>query len=281
MSNLTINDTFNKAIKSGLSGASAMTIQVSSLMWMRTTMNYQYTNGGTFLKTIPKLYNEGGIPRFYRGLVPALMIGPLSRFGDTAANGLALHLTENNDFCKNMPIFVSTGMASILAGSWRIFVLPIDAWKTSKQVHGADGLKLLSQKMKINGVSTLYQGAMASSLATMVGHYPWFLTYNYLNHYFPKIKFEDDLFKALIRNASIGFSASLVSDTVSNSIRVVKTVKQTNTNKITYQDAIKSIIKESGMKGLFFRGLETKLLTNGIQGMCFSVFFKLFQETMN
>ena len=27
-----------------------------------------------------------GIPRFYRGLVPALLQGPLSRFGDTAAN---------------------------------------------------------------------------------------------------------------------------------------------------------------------------------------------------
>ena len=29
---------------------------------------------------------SGGIPRFYRGLLPALVQGPLSRFGDTAAN---------------------------------------------------------------------------------------------------------------------------------------------------------------------------------------------------
>jgi hypothetical protein len=38
-----------KAIKSGAAGATAMTIQVTSLMWMRTTMNYQFKNGGAFL----------------------------------------------------------------------------------------------------------------------------------------------------------------------------------------------------------------------------------------
>lgn len=32
------------------------------------------------------LYKEGGVVRFYRGLGPALLQGPLSRFGDTAAN---------------------------------------------------------------------------------------------------------------------------------------------------------------------------------------------------
>jgi hypothetical protein len=32
------------------------------------------------------LYADGGIPRFYKGVIPALLQGPLSRFGDTAAN---------------------------------------------------------------------------------------------------------------------------------------------------------------------------------------------------
>lgn len=277
---MSYNDTFKHSLKVGLSGASAMTIQVSSLMWLRTTMNYQYSNGGSFIKTLPKLYKDGGITRFYRGVVPALMIGPLSRFGDTAANGLALHLIENNQQLKDIPIFLSTGFASVLAGSWRLAIIPIDAWKTSKQVHGKNGINILSQKMKVNGLPTLYQGAMASSLATMVGHYPWFVTYNYLNHYIPRINYSDDAFRALTRNAFIGFSASVASDTISNSIRVIKTVKQTSSEKITYPNAIKLVLKEGGYKGLFFRGLETKLLTNGIQGICFSVFFKLFQEKM-
>ena len=37
-----------KSLKSGISGASAMLVQVLSLMWMRTTMNYQFKNGGGF-----------------------------------------------------------------------------------------------------------------------------------------------------------------------------------------------------------------------------------------
>ena len=41
-----------------------------------------------------KLWHEGGIPRFYRGLAPALFQGPLSRFGDTAANTAILALLE-------------------------------------------------------------------------------------------------------------------------------------------------------------------------------------------
>ena len=46
------NKSKNKALNGGLAGASAMVFQVSSLMWMRTTMNYQYAEGGTFKNTL-------------------------------------------------------------------------------------------------------------------------------------------------------------------------------------------------------------------------------------
>jgi len=39
-----------------------------------------------------------------------------------------------------LPIFVQTSIGSFLAGMWRLNTLPIDAWKTSKQVHGHAGL---------------------------------------------------------------------------------------------------------------------------------------------
>ena len=35
----------NRALGGGASGAAAMGIQVTTLMWMRTTMNYQYRYG--------------------------------------------------------------------------------------------------------------------------------------------------------------------------------------------------------------------------------------------
>jgi hypothetical protein len=124
-----------KALKSGTAGASAMTVQVLSLMWMRTTMNYQFMNGGSFIPTLKQLYSQGGVLRFYRGVIPALIIGPISRFGDTAANMFAKNSFSEKSAAK-IPIFVQTSLGSILAGFWRFTTLPIDAWKTSKQVHG-------------------------------------------------------------------------------------------------------------------------------------------------
>ena len=55
-------------------------VQVGGLMWLRTTMNYQYRHGTSTLEAMRYLYKNGGIPRFYQGAGPALIQGPLARF---------------------------------------------------------------------------------------------------------------------------------------------------------------------------------------------------------
>ena len=92
---------------------------------------------------------------------------------------------------KGVPIFVQTSLGSVLAGTWRLSTLPVDAWKTSKQVHGENGLKIVIDKYKSHGIKASYQGGVASATATMVGHYPWFVTNNYLDYYMPKYSFKD------------------------------------------------------------------------------------------
>ena len=54
-----------RALGGGLPGFVAMLIQVVALMWMRTLVNYQYSRGGSFAQAFRKLYDEGGIGRFY------------------------------------------------------------------------------------------------------------------------------------------------------------------------------------------------------------------------
>lgn len=72
-----LNKSLNKAIGGGISGSLAMGTQVLSLMWLRTTMNYQYRYGYNTTTAIKILYKDGGIARFYRGILPALiMFGP-------------------------------------------------------------------------------------------------------------------------------------------------------------------------------------------------------------
>ena len=274
MSQTSFQNIFEKSVKTGVSGAGAMTIQVTSLMWLRTTMNYQYKFGGQMIPTIQNLYKEGGILRFYRGYVPALMVAPIARFGDCFSNQLALNYFSGTD----LPLAIQTGSASVMAGGWRILTLPIDAWKTSLQVHGNKGIQVLRDKIAKEGVKGLYNGAIASSTATMMGHFPFFLTYNYCDEYIPKIKYKDDPLKALSRNAFIGFCATFVSDTVSNSMRVIKTYKQTHHENIKYSEIVKDILQKEGVNGLLFRGLKTKLFTNGLQGVVFSIFYKYFGE---
>lgn len=259
-----------KSFNSGLAGFQAMTIQVCSLMWLRTIMNYQYKNGTSIKETVSILYKQGGIRRFYNGLLPALIQGPSSRFGDTFANTMALETFKKT----NLPIFVQTMAASLAAGGMRILLTPIDTLKTMSQVQGKDARAILTSKIKAGGVMVIYHGALANAAATVIGHYPWFVTLNYLDKYIPK--YEGNKKKTLLRNAGIGFTSSIISDTCSNFMRVIKTTRQTDSVPRPYIDVVSSIIKKDGISGLLFRGLGVRLFTNGLQGLMFNVLWKLF-----
>lgn len=267
-----LNKAYNRAIGGGVAGSSAMIIQITSLMWLRTTMNYQYKYGGNFRESLSKLYNDGGIKRFYRGYSAALAIGPLSRFGDTAANAYILSLFEKS----SIPVSIQTLCGSSVAALWRAFLMPIDAVKTTLQVKGKSGLSVLKTKMINHNPLILYHGTIASMSATFVGHYPWFLTYNILNEQIPKY---DELHKKLLRSAFIGFNAAVISDCSSNFLRVIKTVKQTSKNNSRYSEIVKNIIKKNGVKDLFGRGLKTRIITNGIQGILFTVCWRFIEES--
>lgn len=81
-------------------------------------------------------------------------------------------------------------------------------------------------------------------------------------------------------SAFIGFCSSAVSDTCSNSLRVLKTTKQTSEVSISYFQAANQVIAKDGVAGLFFRGLGTKIIANGLQGLLFNVLWKLGMDMM-
>eukprot|EP00934_Nitzschia_sp_Nitz4_P007928 Nitzschia sp. Nitz4//scaffold173_size47512//30225//31472//NITZ4_007162-RA/size47512-processed-gene-0.37-mRNA-1//-1//CDS//3329538814//7918//frame0 len=292
------------AIRGGTAGAVAMGANVACLMWMRTTcptvmaisclstnfvtikmtnlffvdvfqINYQYRNGTTFPKALKTLYADGGIPRFYRGVIPALVQGPLSRFGDTAANTGVLTALDHMESTKDMNVGLKTAAASASAALFRIFLMPIDTVKTTMQVTGK--FSAVADKVRLAGPLSLYNGAIAAASATFVGHYPWFLTYNFLSEQIPE---QDGALAKLGRRALLGFCSSAVSDTCSNSIRVMKVYKQSYPEQITYVQVFRNVVQESGITGLMFRGLETKILANGMQGILFSILWKHFEEVL-
>lgn len=265
------------ALGGGLPGMVAMGLQVSTLMWLRTTLNYQYRYGSSMSQAMRTLYQQGGIRRFYQGYAFAMVQAPLSRFGDTASNAGILTLMNQLPETKDLPLAFKTACASITAGLFRIVLMPVDTMKTMMQVEGTRGWPLLKTKLQERGPSVLFHGSLAASLATLVGHYPWFLTYNSLNAYLPTPDASERM-KILSRSAFIGFTASMISDSVSNSVRVVKTTRQTSAIPLSYRKTIQMILSNDGWGGLFGRGLKTKIMTNGIQGLMFSVFWKLGQD---
>jgi len=259
------------AFRGGAAGAIAMVLQVVLLMWLRTVINFQYRNGGTIAHAFSTLYAEGGIWRFYQGAQYALLQGPLSRFGDTAANEGIKELLSGT----NLSVGIITACASFTAALWRIILTPVDTLKTTLQVTGQTGMHRLWEKVAKHGFWVLYDGALGNWGANIVGHYPWFVVNNQLETIIPKATSPR---RKLVRRAFIGFCSSLVSDCCSNGVRVVKTYKQTSEVPMTYTEAVQQLLEASGIWGLLFRGLGIKLFSNALSSILFSVLWKMIME---
>ena len=278
-----LKKSIDRAFRGGISGGIAMAINICTLMPLRTTINYQYRYGTNSLESLKTLYRDGGLLRFYRGFGFAIIQGPWSRFGDTFANSGTIALLNSVESTKDLNVGTKTLLASSAASFFRVISTPLDTCKTTLQVEGKSGLKKIGAKFKNaggfpRGIPVLWYGAMGSASATFVGHYPWFFTYNYLQDRIPE---QETVLGNLSKNAFIGFSASAVSDTCSNSIRVLKTYRQTHSEQVSYTSAIKEIIAKDGIVSLFGRGLKTKIISNGIQGSLFAVLWKYIERQMS
>lgn len=261
------------ALKGGYSGFVAGIIQVLTLMWLRTTVNYQYRYGKSLSASISELYAQGGFYRFYKGLGYALVQGPLTRFGAVAANELGREMMRT--------VTLATMFGTILASLWRVFLMPVDTCKTVLQVEGSAGFENLKAEVFSGRISSLYRGSLSMLIANMLGHYSWFFSHNLLDDY---ISPASNNMNMLIRSGIIGFAASVVSDIISNSMRVVKTYKQSSYKNgkqgesLTYVNIIRMVLSEGGFTSLLFRGINSRILSNGLQSVIFTVCWKFFQQ---
>ncbi|GMH69476.1 hypothetical protein TrST_g11100 [Triparma strigata] len=261
-----------KGAGGGVGGAVGGLFQVLTMMWLRTAMNYQYRHGGTLRSTIIKLYDEGGVARFYKGVKFALLQAPMSRAGTTFANVAVLGVFSS--FAPEVSLGVQTLVSTAVSSLWRIFITPFDTIKTTMQVEGEQGYVLLEVKVRESGLSVLWNGAVGNALAAFAGSYPWFLVFNLLDATLAPSA-------SLLRPAFMGLVATCVSDVVSNSLRVLKTVKQTAAKNISYYQALRLIVAKDGLAGVFCRGLGTRLITNMVQSMLFSVIWKGVEGSLN
>jgi hypothetical protein len=231
------NRALSAAFRGGIAGFVAMILQVILLMWLRTVVNFQYRNNVGILEAFQMLWDEGGFRRFYQGITIALLMGPISRFGDSAANEGMKDLLKGT----TLKLELVTLCASFAASLWRVFLTPMDNLKTNLQVWGKAGIYRTADRARTHGFWTMYSGALGNWGASIVGHYSWFAVNNRLEVMIPS-----STGTKTTRRAFIGLCSAVVSDCISNGIRVVKTYKQTAEVPMSYSETVAELFQDSG-----------------------------------
>lgn len=271
----TLYSSCRKAVESGVAGSQAMMVNVTTLMWLNTIVNYQYYHGTHMKDSIETLYRNGGIRRFYTGFIPTLMHGSTSRFCDFYSHSLSKHICQECLSVSTDSTLNSVILSAGISSGFRSILTPLETVKLIYQIDGNNATDKIKKKIKAHGLKNMWSGSGAVMTANFFGYIPWFYTFETLDKNLPKYESETS---NIIRNGTIGFTSSVVSDVLSNFTRVVKTIKQNEQNNIKYTKIITKIVKEHGIHSLFYRGLNTKILTNGLQSITFTIMWKIFNE---
>ena len=257
-----------KAFKTGFAGGA---IQVTSLLWLRTANNYQYKHGTGLLDTMNTLYKEGGVLRFYRGYFPSLFLGSSIKFGEINA----YYYSKQCNFNEMEKLMFISSISSLL----KLAFVPIDTLDIFLQVEGKKGVQTLKNKVNSQGVRVLYYGLTPWITSNFISTFSWYNTHNYLDNKFKNYGKEGVEFN--IKNGLIGLSASIVSDTITNPLRILKIYKQSNTSQVSYTETYKNIIETRGASELFLRGLKTRLMIHGLQNVFFTIVWKNLEKVFN
>ena len=282
-----------RALGGGLAGGSAMFLNVLCLMWLRTALFAQYARGLSFREAMRTIYAEGraagngsalaGVARFYRGCGYALVLAPLSRFGDTACNAgaQALFAARSDDA---VPLPAQTAAAALASGVFRAGIMPLDTLKTMAQVEGAKAPAVLRDKIALMGPRrALFAGAAGAAGAHAASFWPWFTVHNALQARVPRSQQDGAAGWAAfaLRAAGIGLAASAVSDATSNALHVLKTRKQTAPAAMSYPQAFRAAAAGGGViRGVMLRGLGTKMCASAANGVLFTILWNAAEERM-
>lgn len=92
-------------------------------------------SGCSLVQTLGTLLQILNLGKWFLRVWLFYLQGPLSRFGDTAANAGTLSLLDSYEATKGLNVGIKTLAASFSAGLFRILLMPIDACKTILQAR--------------------------------------------------------------------------------------------------------------------------------------------------
>lgn len=265
------------------SGGTASIIQITSTYWLRTNIKYQYRHGTSPIESLKKLILDKDKLRLYRGFIPTLIKGSIGKTGEVLSYTYFKKYTDINDNIKIVG-------ASITSSIIRLNLMPFDNVTNIYQVHGKNGLDIVKNKFINHGYKIFYTGTGAYFLNNFIGNMIWFSVFDIMNGLLftngiykernkERNNYNDDYDKYKdFKNLCIGFTCSATTDLITNPLRVIKTYRQSDENNISYNRAIKNILKEKGLKNYLVRGLTSRILLGGLNSAIFVYLWKRIEE---
>ena len=254
-------------IQSAKAGLVAGTIQTSSLIWLRVINKYQYRYGYSIHKTISKLYKEGKMPRFIKGIIPATIDSSLCKMGD-----IFIYSYVKENFSDE-----STLSQSFLIGffsSFHKFLLtPLDTISVNYHVYGDSAPKTLQNEIKKNGILSLYNGGCSILGLSAISSTIWFSFFiNYENY---TKQYINERNKSFIDGIN-GAAASVSSTLILNPIHALKTYRQTK--HLSYVNSLRDMIDKTSIINSLYRGMSSRLIIKSLQSSLFVVLWKKFES---
>lgn len=257
------------------SGALATVVETTAFMPLHTITNYQYRYGGTGITAdAKKLYQQGGMRRFWQGLPYVVARTPLHRAIDIAANTGAIATLEAREATKDLPMVTKTAVGSLASTAMQLPIIPLSTLGYSVQVDGNKAIPNLKNKIKNHGIGALWHGTMMGLTYQAVSHFPWFATYNALDASLPHY---DNSVLNQARHGFVGATASAAACLVSNPFKTLRVYRQTHPEAISYKQATQEIMRQDGIRGMFGRGLKARLIAQILQGTTFNMLWKALQ----
>ena len=256
-------ETYNCA----LSGMYAGTLQMSSLVWLRTINKTQYKYGTGFSETFKSLYGNGNMIRLYRGFFPAVIDNSLCRFGDAY-----IYCYINKHYPEEL-YFKKSCLMSLYTIPHKFLLTPLDTISVNYHVYGDKGKSVLKNIIRTHGIKGLYVGGSQIIFLNFFSNYIWFYSFLYLEEVTKNYRNNSHFINGLN-----GFIPTLISDIFTNPFRMIKTYKQTS-GGLSYSECISELfIHSSGITNILFRGLNSRIISHGIQGGIYVMLWKSIEK---
>jgi len=221
----------------------------------RTVIDYKQFYHSRDINFYRVIYNQGGIPRFFKGIVPMLS-------GVSLAH---VSLFTSLEYSKryNQGIYSDTFFGVIGRVSHDIFMLPGDTIRMRSNITNGTTLDTIKNIYTNFGFKGFYRGFGTSLFMTIPTGVVEFGVHNHLER-----KFGSDGFQPLVTGLVTGISSSLVVSPLDTIKTCIQCDRVHGNNYNGFIDTIRKIHSKRGLTG-FFRGSGLRCLQTTA---CFTVY---------